>query len=149
MKHIRAIDISANMLAIARNKAKQQNIGNIDFEQSSLDDLNVSDQSVDMVLAMSILHLIENKELMLERIHQMLKPDGVFVSSTVCIKGSLWSLCWPLLKVGRWFGFMPLVKFFSSKQLDKAIAEAGFDIEYRWQPDKGMAVLFIVAKKQS
>ena len=62
VKQIRAIDFSAKMIAIARKKADAEKITNISFEQLSIDDLSVDDQSFDMILGLSILHLLEDKE---------------------------------------------------------------------------------------
>ena len=62
VKYIRAIDMSSKMLEIAQGKADKENINNITFEQSTIDDFNAPDQSLDVVLGMSVLHLLENKE---------------------------------------------------------------------------------------
>jgi len=40
VKHIRAIDFSSNMIEIAKAKAEAENIKNITFEQSNIDELN-------------------------------------------------------------------------------------------------------------
>ncbi|NET48777.1 MAG: SAM-dependent methyltransferase, partial [Merismopedia sp. SIO2A8] len=41
---------------------------------------------------------------------------------------------------------MPLAKFFTVQELADSMTDAGFWIDYQWQPDKGKAV-FMVAKK--
>ena len=41
---------------------------------------------------------------------------------------------------------MPLVNVFTRKELEDSLTNAGFAIDYQWQPGKGKAV-FIVAKK--
>ncbi len=60
VKHIRAIDISSKM--IAQSKANKKKVDNITFEALAIDDLNVQEQTLDVVLCRSILHLLENKE---------------------------------------------------------------------------------------
>ena len=60
VKHIRAIDFSSNMIEIARRKAEIENIKNITFEQSTIDELNLDHSSLDVVLGMSILHLLDD-----------------------------------------------------------------------------------------
>ena len=47
---------------------------------------------------------------------------------------------------GKFFGFMPLLKVFTTKELEDSLTDAGFTIDYQWQSGKGKAV-FIVAKK--
>lgn len=145
VKHIRAVDISAKMLEIAQGKADAQGIENITFERSSIDDLSVQDQSVDVVLGLSILHLLENKEAVIARVYKMLKPSGVFVSSTVCLGESM-KFIKLIAPIGRFLGLMPLVKVFTQKELEESLTGAGFEIDYLWLSGKGKAV-FIVAKK--
>ena len=89
VKHILAIDISAKMIEIAQGKVDAEKIENITFEQSSIDDLRVPDQTLDVVLGLSILHLLENKEGIIARVYKMLKPGGIFVTSTACIGDSM------------------------------------------------------------
>jgi hypothetical protein len=48
--------------------------------------------------------------------------------------------------IGKFFGLMPLVKVFTTKELEESISDAGFKIDCQWQPGKNKAV-FIVARK--
>ena len=89
VKHIRAIDFSENMLAIAQVKAEAEHINNVTFEQAAIEDIAIPDQSLDMVLGLSILHLLKDRESAIARVYQMLKPGGFFVTSTVCIGESM------------------------------------------------------------
>jgi len=146
VKHIRAIDISAKMIEIAEEKARTQNISNITFEQSTIEDCSAPDQSLDMVLALSILHLLPNKEEVINKVYRMLKPGGVFVSSTACLEDSTLKFMKYVLPIGRFLGLLPLVKFFTKEALENALTDIGFSIDYEFQPGKSKAV-FIVAKK--
>ena len=49
VKHIRAIDISSKM--IAQSKANKKKVDNITFEALAIDDLNVQEQTLDVVLS--------------------------------------------------------------------------------------------------
>ena len=144
VKHIRATDISSKMIEIARAKAEEQDVQNVTFEQSAIEALSVSDP-FDAVLGLSILHLLENKEEVIAKVHRMLKPGGVFVTSTPCL-GDTMKFFKVIAPVGRFFGLMPLVKVFTVLALENSLTSAGFEILYRWQPGKGKAV-FIVAQK--
>ena len=145
VKHIRAIDISAKMIEIAQGKADAGGIGNVTFEQSTIDDLDVPNETFDAVMGHSILHLLENKEDAIAKVHQMLKPGGVFVSSTACI-GDVLKIFKVIAPIGRFFGVLPLVKVFTVKELEDSLTVAGFAIDTQWQPGKSKGV-FIVAKK--
>jgi ubiquinone/menaquinone biosynthesis C-methylase UbiE len=145
VRHIRAIDVSSKMLEIARAKADRGNVGNVTFEQSAIEDISVPDRSLDVVLGLSILHLLEDKERAIAKVHRMLKPGGVFVTSTICIADSM-KFIKLIAPVGKALGLMPLLRVFTTKDLLASLVDAGFEIDHQWQPEKRAAV-FIVAKK--
>jgi 2-polyprenyl-3-methyl-5-hydroxy-6-metoxy-1,4-benzoquinol methylase len=145
VKHIQAIDISSKMIEIAQGKAAANNVKNVTFKCSTIDDVSVSDQTLDLVLGLSILHLLENKEEVITKVHKMLKPGGLFVTSTACL-GDTMKFFKVIAPIGKFLGLMPLVKVFTTKELEDSLTDAGFEIDYQWQPGKGKAV-FIVAKK--
>ena len=143
VKHIRAIDISAKMIEIAQGKTDTAGVDNVTFERSTIDDLRVPDQRLDAVLALSILHLLDNKEAVIAKVYNILKPGGIFVTSTVCIKDTMKFIKF-IAPIGRLFGLV--LRVFSTKDLENSLTDAGFEIDYQWQPCEGSSV-FIVAKK--
>lgn len=145
VKHILAIDISSNMIAIARGKAEAERIENVTFKCSAIEELDVPDQSLDAVLAICVLHLLSDWQAAILRVHSMLKPGGVFVTSTACIGDSM-KFFKVVAPVGKLLGVIPLVKVFTSTELEAGFCDAGFKIDYRWQPGKNKAV-FMVARK--
>lgn len=145
VKHIRAIDFSANMLAIAQGKAEAEHIHNVTFEQAAIEDLDISNQSLDAVLGLSILHLLRDKDIAIAQVYKMLKPGGFFVTSTVCI-GNTMSWFKLIALIGRVLGFLPFVQVLTTQELADSLIQAGFELDYQWQPSKDKAV-FIVAKK--
>ncbi len=144
--HIRATDLSTRMVEIARDKARAAGIGNVTFDASSVEGLDVPDASLDAVMAHNILHLLENWEQAIVDIHRMLKSGGVFVSSTACIRDMMF-LFRLIVPVGRALRLFPLVKIFSVAELTGSLEKTGFEIEYEWQPKKNAAV-FIVCRKR-
>lgn len=145
VKHIRATDISAKMLEIARRKADADGVANVTFEQSAIDDFDAPAESFDAVLGLSILHLLEDKDTVIAKVHEMLKPGGVFVSSTACL-GDTATIFKYIAPVGHALGVLPLVRFFTVQDLVESLTKAGFEIDHQWQPGPGKSV-FIVAKK--
>lgn len=145
VKHIRAIDVSDKMLDIARGKAEAEHIENITFEQNTIETLDIPAETLDVVLGLSILHLLSDKEAAIAKVYRMLKPGGIFASSTACL-GDFMALFKFIAPIGKLLGLMPLVKTFTVKELEASLTDAGFDIDYQWQPSKDKAV-FIVAKK--
>ncbi|MEL6402284.1 MAG: class I SAM-dependent methyltransferase [Cyanobacteria bacterium J06626_4] len=152
VKHIRAIDFSKNMIAIAQTKAAAQNIQNVTFEPASIDDLNVPDSTYDAVLGLNVLHLLENKEAAIAKVYNMLQPGGLFITSTVCL-GDTMAWFKLITPVGKALGLFPSVKVFTVKDLETSLMDAGFEIDYRWQADDykspigNAKIVFTVAKK--
>ena len=145
VNHIQAIDISLKMIEIAQGKADANNVKNVTFKRSAIDEVNVPDKSFDAVLGFSILHLLDNKEEVIAKVHKILKAGGIFATSTPCI-GDMMKFFKVVASVGKFFGLLPLVNVFTTKELEDSLTGAGFEIDYQWQPGKGKAV-FIVAKK--
>lgn len=150
--HIRAIDFSSNMITIAQAKAAEQNIQNVTFEQASIDDLSVPDQTYDAVLGLNVLHLLANKEAAIAKVYNLLQPGGVFITSTICL-GDTMAWFKLIAPVGKALGLFPLVQVFTIKDLEKSLTDAGFAISYHWQageyksPIGTAKIAFIVAQK--
>lgn len=144
---IRATDLSGRMVEIAREKAAAAGVTNIRFEQAGLDDLVVAPGSVDVVLAMNVLHLLDDRDAALAKIHRMLKPGGLLISTTPCIRDFLavFALVAPL---GRWLGLLPLVRVFTARALVESVTGQGFTLTERWQPARNKG-LFLVARKEA
>ena len=112
VKHIQAIDISSKMIEIARGKADANKIENVTFRRSTIDELSMNDQTLDAVLGLSIFHLLDNKEKVIARIHKILKPGGIFVTSTACIGDAMkfFKIVAPIgkfLGLSRWSRSLP------------------------------------------
>lgn len=149
--HILAIDTSINMQEIAKAKAEKENITNVTFENAAIEDLDVSENKYHVVMGHSILHLLKNKEAAIEKSYQILKPGGMFITSTACLGGTnvlLQGVLKFVLAIGSTLGLLPAVNFFTVDDLVKSITHAGFEIKHQWQPGKDKAV-FIIATKPS
>ena len=146
VRDILATDISKNMLEIAQAKAADAGIGNIRFQQGTLDSLPLAPGSFDSVLGLNILHLLKDPDAAIGRVSSLLKPGGIFVANTVLAADMKlhWRLLIPLMQA---LGFAPHVSRFGRDELFAMLARAGFDINYEWQPDSLSA--FIVARKRA
>ncbi|CAM2011650.1 class I SAM-dependent methyltransferase [Acanthopleuribacter pedis] len=125
--HIDATDSSGNMIAIAREKAKQAAITNVTFTQASLAEVAARPTRYDVVLGLNVVHLMNDWEESIRQAHSLLKPGGVFVSSTACIaRAPLWMRL--LLPLGGTLGLIPKVVVFTHEALTAAMTDAGFQL---------------------
>jgi ubiquinone/menaquinone biosynthesis C-methylase UbiE len=147
VRHITAIDFSAAMLAIARRKAAEAGVDNLSFEQADITSFAAPAGSFDVILGLSILHLLKDKDAVIAKVFRLLKPGGVFISSTTCVGDTMgaFKLIAPL---GKALGLLPQLDVMTTTELVACLTSAGFAIEQQWQPGKGKAV-FIVARTTS
>lgn len=143
-----ATDISPEMIAIAREKTGKEGVGNAEFAVATPDAAPWPDGSFDAVLAFNLLHLVAAREAALADAHRLLKPGGLFISKTPCLKemNPLIRLVVPVMQA---FGRAPYVAFFSAHELEREIEAAGFEIVERARhASRGKdARLFLAARK--
>lgn len=143
VKEVLATDISANMLAIAAQKANDAEINNIRFQQGTLESINPPAASFDAVLGLNILHLLEDPNSAIAISYKALKPGGVFITSTALVK-EMNILCM-LIPVMQVLNLAPFVHRFNKTELVEKLNQAGFSIDHLWQP--AAQSVFIVARK--
>ncbi len=144
VKHIVATDISEKMLEIAKRKARDAGVENISFRQGTLEGIKPEKEAFDAILGLNVLHLLEDVDSTLSRVHELLKPGGIFVSSTALVGeiSFLWRLLIPAMQLLR---LAPYVNRFGKEELISKLTKAGVRVDQEWQP--GKASVFIVAKK--
>jgi ubiquinone/menaquinone biosynthesis C-methylase UbiE len=150
VQKILATDISPKMIEIAQKKATDAGVTNVEFKQESINKLQLPEQSQNVVLGMSILHLLDNKEEAMRKVHSWLKPGGYFITSTICISDmgtSSQLFMKSVFPVAKFFGMVPSVYCFTKTELKESLKNNGFDIVYEWQPNKDAAT-FLVGKKK-
>ena len=147
VKHIDAIDISENMLEIGRRKADEASIDNITFSRATLTDFNAADASIDVVLGLNVIHLIEDRETTFAEVARILKPGGVFISSTACIGHSFLRFIKLIAPLGMRLGLMPDVYVLTDSQLATEVTSAGLEVEDQWSHGGIARTVFLVARK--
>jgi ubiquinone/menaquinone biosynthesis C-methylase UbiE len=86
VKRIQGIDISSKMIERAKRKAVENKIENVDFTHAIIFDERYKRESFDVIMAFSILHALEDHKQVLQRINELLRPGGLFISVTPCLK---------------------------------------------------------------
>jgi 2-polyprenyl-3-methyl-5-hydroxy-6-metoxy-1,4-benzoquinol methylase len=126
-KSIDAIDISSGMLEFAKKQAEKDSIANINYIQASIFDERFEDEKYDAILAFNVLHYIEDLPRLIERINTLLKPNGIFVSSTACLKEKR-SLVGYLVLLLTKIGMMPKIFFYKKNELEALITNGNFEM---------------------
>ena len=148
-----ATDISGEMIAIAREKARAEGCSNITFEVARPEAAPWPDGSFDVAFAFNVLHLVADRAAALRGVHRLLRPGGLFISKTPCLKemNPLMRIVLPLaLPLMQLVGKAPnMVAFQSAEDLEREIAAAGFEIiERARHASRGKDVRpFVVARK--
>lgn len=145
VKGIHGIDISTNMIGIAVKKAEVRNIKNIDYAQSTIFDVRNKSGSFDVIIAFYVLHLLEDEHLVIQRINELLKPGGLFISATPCLGEKLFLR--NLLFLAGSVGLVPNIRAFKINNLVKTIEEGNFSIVEKDCLKKSSQEYFIVARK--
>lgn len=145
VRHVRAVDFSENMLVHARRRAAEAGVTNVTFERGDITTMSIAPSSYDMVLGLSILHLLENRDAVIARVFDILKPGGLFISSTACLGDTMRAFAL-IAPIGKWLGKLPHLDVMSRDELRRSMTGAGFAIEHDWRPSK-MAAVFIIARK--
>jgi 2-polyprenyl-3-methyl-5-hydroxy-6-metoxy-1,4-benzoquinol methylase len=145
-KSIDAIDISSGMLEFAKKQAEKDSVANINYIQASIFDGRFKDEKYDVILAFNVLHYIEDMPRLIERINTLLKPNGVFVSSTACLKEKRSLIGYLVLLLTR-IGMMPKIFFYKKNELEILIKNGNFEIIKSEKISK-LPEYFIVTRKR-
>lgn len=148
VRHITATDFSQNMIAIAQQKAADKNIQNITFECAEITDFDEQKEQFDVILGLNILHLLDDREKTLRKVFSLLKPGGIFVSSTACLQNHTYlKFLKYVAPIGYFLGLIPFVRIFSKEELIKLHEKVGFKKEIDWSPDT--IGLFMITRKNN
>ena len=85
-KHIHGLDFSSEMISTAIKKKNELKITNVSFSQGTIFNTDLMKSSFERIVAYSLIHLLEESEAVIQRIHELLKPGGLFISETACFK---------------------------------------------------------------
>jgi arsenite methyltransferase len=146
-REIHGVDLSPEMVRIARHKVREAGQEHLHFHVGTLDsELPFEPASFDGITAFSLLHLVPDRARTLESIYALLKPGGFFVSSTVAL-GETWVPYRPLLKVMKWLGKAPDVYVVRKQDVLQDLQAAGFETFVQPIPELKETTLFVSCRK--
>ena len=142
---VHGIDISSQMIEIANNRKIEQNLNNVTFSRATLFDENIQIASFDVITAFNILHYLDDKEIFMNRINEILKPNGIFISSTIYTKEKKTFLFY-FFAIVNTLKIMPKINFYSSQELENNILNGNFTMLESFDISP-MPERFIIVKK--
>jgi 2-polyprenyl-3-methyl-5-hydroxy-6-metoxy-1,4-benzoquinol methylase len=152
VKEIHAIDISPKMIEIAKEKADARQIENVNFLATDIFDARLKKESFDTILAFNVLHTIPNPQGVVKKIDELLKPDGIFISITPCLRDKMSLLVNIQIQFVRFLckiGVIPIpIRRLKSTELDVLIANGNFQTIHTEKIYKGASSFYAVAKKK-
>lgn len=151
VKEVHAIDISSKMIELARGKADVAKVQNVSFDQADIFDSKYANESYDVILAFNMLHTVPNPHDVLLRVNDLLKPDGLFISVTPCLRQKmsfLVNLQIQLVSVLCKIGLIPIpIRRITSTEVESLLETGGFKTVESEQLYKDASSFFVVAKK--
>ena len=151
VKEIHAIDISSKMIEIAKRKAVASKVENINFSQTDIFDKRYKKESFDVILAFNMLHTVIDPQVVMRRIYELLKPEGLFISVTPCLREKmafLVNIQIQLVRILCKIGVIPIpIRRLKSSELDDLVVNGGFQTIDTEKLYKGASSYFVVAKK--
>jgi len=148
VKQVTGIDISGKLLTIAKQRKAEHKLDNIEFLQVSLFDERLQPGSFDVVMTFYVLHFFEDIDVVFKRIHDLLKPNGLFISETACL-GEKNKIMGRLLRIAGNLGFMPKINLLTTRQLEQALEKNGFNIIDKIRFGDSKKEFMLTARKMS
>lgn len=147
VKMIHGIDFSYKMIDFAKEKGEENKIENVDFTKAVIFDERYQKESFDVIMALNILHLVEDAEKAVQRINELLKPGGILITATASM-GEMKTFLHVVLLLLTKIGLVPKIRFFKIPELEYLITNGNFQIIDAECLNMNKTEYFIAAKKK-
>jgi SAM-dependent methyltransferase len=123
------LDMTAEMLALARQNERKLGLGNVVFVRGDMEALPLADACVDVVISNCVINLAPDKDRVLGEAFRVLKPGGRLAVSDIVVRGLLPEEVRRSLEL--WVGCV--AGALEESEYAEKLAAAGFD-EIRIEP---------------
>jgi arsenite methyltransferase len=87
--HVFGVDMTDEMLALARENQRQAGAANVEFLKGTIESIPLPDHSVDVVISNCVINLSSDKDAALQEAFRVLRPNGRFAVSDVIVRGDV------------------------------------------------------------
>ena len=152
IRHIHGLDLSSEMIGLAMKNLNASNVKNASFSSGTIFKDDLEKASFDKIIAYSIIHMLEDREKVIQRINELLKPGGLFIAETACFKERMspgTRLQFTSFRFLKRLGLFPLhLNMFTTADVAQLVGSHDF---YILKSEKlflnGMTISFNVAEK--
>jgi 2-polyprenyl-3-methyl-5-hydroxy-6-metoxy-1,4-benzoquinol methylase len=116
------------MVSIAREKLQQAPSGNLQFEVADADSRLADGAVYNVILAFSVLHLVQDLDATVAACTAALAPGGVLISKTPCVAEMNVLIPWLALPLMRAIGKAPPTHNLNQDALCEAMKRNGLEI---------------------
>jgi ubiquinone/menaquinone biosynthesis C-methylase UbiE len=151
VRHIHGLDFSGEMIQIANKKKDELQIPNISFSRGTIFSNELEPVVFDKIVSYVVIHLLKDKEEVIRRIYELLKPGGLFISATACFKDKMAfkkSIEVKSYLLMQKLGIFPLhLNIFTTTDVEKLMTDQGFRIIEAERIFHEISISFVVAER--